>query len=227
MAGGGPCPPPPCWNRSICPLDTNPKLLEFSLDLALEEDPRFDEVGPAGNVLWFLKRLEPPQVLRAATNLRYPGMDHDRYVLTADMVALERDLDDELSPLPVPDGTDRKPSKCPLIYPSLALGYPAAIGSPAPAFSQLPTKRPASASCWSIGYRGDKFPGLGRAGEALCLWFERMVYRARPDAWQHRPCAPGQAGRRSHRQTSIAALQPRLDPHACWLGPMAALCSPC
>jgi hypothetical protein len=37
-------------------------LLEFSLNYALQEDGRFDEVGPAGEVLWCLKRLEPDEV---------------------------------------------------------------------------------------------------------------------------------------------------------------------
>jgi hypothetical protein len=91
-------------------------LLEFSLDLALQEDPRFDEVGPSGNVLWFLKRLEPPEVLDPPTNLRYPGMEYDRSVLTPEMVALERELDDELSPVPVSDET-RESVEVPLIYP--------------------------------------------------------------------------------------------------------------
>jgi hypothetical protein len=79
--------------------NVNPRLLEFSMDLALQEDPRFDEVGAAGQVLWFLQRLEPPEVLEPPIYLRYAGIEHDRSKLTADMLALERALDDELSPL--------------------------------------------------------------------------------------------------------------------------------
>jgi hypothetical protein len=37
-------------------------LTEFSLNLALQEDNRFDEVGPAGKTLWFLHRCEPDNV---------------------------------------------------------------------------------------------------------------------------------------------------------------------
>ncbi|MCK4801190.1 MAG: hypothetical protein KAS84_04305, partial [Anaerolineales bacterium] len=44
------------------PADVNSNLIEFSLDLALQEDPRFDEVGPAGIVAWYLKTLEPESV---------------------------------------------------------------------------------------------------------------------------------------------------------------------
>jgi hypothetical protein len=81
------------------PSNANPKLVEFSLDLALEEDPRFDEVGPAGLVLWYLKRLEPEAVRETPLFLRYHEIEHDRNLLTREMLALERDLDDELSPL--------------------------------------------------------------------------------------------------------------------------------
>ncbi|MEE4194130.1 MAG: hypothetical protein V2J07_02925, partial [Anaerolineae bacterium] len=77
----------------------NPKLVDFSLDLALQEDPRFDEVGPAGDVLWFLHRLEPSQVIEPPVFLRFQGIDYDRSALTPEMVALEQELDDELSPI--------------------------------------------------------------------------------------------------------------------------------
>jgi len=42
--------------------NTNENLLEFSFNLALQEDSRFDEVGPAGETLWYLKALEPEDV---------------------------------------------------------------------------------------------------------------------------------------------------------------------
>jgi hypothetical protein len=66
--------------------------------LALQEDQRFDEVGPAGQVLWFLNRLEPEDVRTANPFLRYTEIPFDRALLTPDMVVLERQLDDELSP---------------------------------------------------------------------------------------------------------------------------------
>lgn len=70
------------------------------MDLALQEDARFDEVGPAGNVLWYLHRLEPPEVLQQPTYLRYHEADYDRSALTPDMLVLEQALNDELSPIP-------------------------------------------------------------------------------------------------------------------------------
>jgi hypothetical protein len=99
MAGGGPLPTSALLEQIELTSNTNPKLLEFSLDLALQEDVRFDEVGPAGKVLWFLRRVEPAEVLEPPVFLRYAGIDYDRSILTEGMLALERDLDDELSPL--------------------------------------------------------------------------------------------------------------------------------
>jgi hypothetical protein len=74
----------------------NPKLIEFSMNYALQEDGRFDEVGPAGEVLWFLKRLEPGDVQTIPSTLRYMEIPYDRSVLTHQMLALETELDDEL-----------------------------------------------------------------------------------------------------------------------------------
>jgi len=102
MEGGGPAETPDLLNQIELESNVNPKLLEFSLDLALQEDERFDEVGSAGKVLWFLKRLEPAEVLEPPSYLRYPGMDYERSILSNDMRALERELDDELSPIAEP-----------------------------------------------------------------------------------------------------------------------------
>lgn len=99
MAGGGPMATAELIKQIDLTPNVNPKLVAFSLDLALQEDPRFDEVGPAGEVLWFLRRLEPQAVLEPPVYLRYSGIDHDRSVLTENMLALEKDLDDELSPI--------------------------------------------------------------------------------------------------------------------------------
>ncbi len=79
------------------PLDSNPQLTEFSVNYALQEDGRFDEVGPAGEVLWCLRRLEPEQVQNIPEALRYDLMEYDRSVLTEQMLSLEAELDDELS----------------------------------------------------------------------------------------------------------------------------------
>jgi hypothetical protein len=79
--------------------DAPPELQVFSLDYALNQDDRFDEVGPAGQVMWYLTRLEPPEVLSVPAMLQYTPIDYDRSVLTPEMLALETEIGDELSPL--------------------------------------------------------------------------------------------------------------------------------
>lgn len=98
MAGGGPASTVELMEQVGLSEAPNPRLTEFSLDLALQEDNRFDEVGPSGEVLWYLNRLEPAGVLKPHPCLRYHEIDYDRSLINDKMVALERELDDELSP---------------------------------------------------------------------------------------------------------------------------------
>jgi hypothetical protein len=77
--------------------DSNEKLTEFSMNYALQEDGRFDEVGPSGEMLWCLKRLEPDEVQNIPAVLNYNRIDYDRAILNDQMLALEAQLDDELS----------------------------------------------------------------------------------------------------------------------------------
>ena len=98
MAGGGPLSTSSLLEQVGLSTDVNSKLVEFSMDLALQEDPRFDEVGPAGVVLWFLHRLEPEGVLQIPQFLRYQEIEYNPSLLTEEMLTLERKLDDELSP---------------------------------------------------------------------------------------------------------------------------------
>ncbi|MEN8172762.1 MAG: hypothetical protein ABFS03_07755 [Chloroflexota bacterium] len=99
MAGGGPLPTSDLLAQLDLPANDNPKLVEFSLDLSLQEDDRFDEIGPAGQVFWFLKRLEPEGVRETPLFLQFTGMEYDRSILDPDMLALESKLGDELSDL--------------------------------------------------------------------------------------------------------------------------------
>jgi hypothetical protein len=73
MSSGGPLTTRSIMEQIELPTDVNLKLTEFSLNLALEEDERFDEVGPAGETLWFLHRLEPDGVREPPLTLRYSG----------------------------------------------------------------------------------------------------------------------------------------------------------
>jgi hypothetical protein len=97
MAGGEPLPASSLMEQIDLPRDANTRLTEFSLNYALQEDGRFDEVGPAGQVLWCLRRLEPEEVQHVPVFLQYSPIAYERALLTEQMLRLEAQLDDELS----------------------------------------------------------------------------------------------------------------------------------
>ncbi|MBN1284650.1 MAG: hypothetical protein JXB47_04560 [Anaerolineae bacterium] len=121
MAGGGPLDTQDILQDVGLPEEINERLRIFSLDYALQEDARFDEVGPTGKVLWYLHRLEPTEVTRPPTRLLYTPIEYDRTLLTAEMLVLEEDLDDEFSPLPHA-APDTREATVTLIYPHRRMG---------------------------------------------------------------------------------------------------------
>ena len=103
MNGGGPLPTEALLPELGMPAEVNRALQIFSVNYALYIDERFDEVGPAGEVLWFLNRLEPPQVITTPAWLKYTPLDMPHNTLTPDLVRAVRSIDDELSQLSAPD----------------------------------------------------------------------------------------------------------------------------
>ncbi len=97
LAGGGPLPTEALIGDLDLPKAVNPRLAVFSLNYALQEDARFDEVGPAGEVLWYLRRLEPPEVLEPHWRLIPQTSGYERAAMDEMAVELERYLDDEWS----------------------------------------------------------------------------------------------------------------------------------
>ena len=98
MAGGGPLPTEELCRHLELPATANERLQVFSLNYALQEDSRFDEVGAAGQVLWYLRRLEPPEVLYPPRRLALNDPPYTRALLTPELRALARELDDEFQP---------------------------------------------------------------------------------------------------------------------------------
>ena len=96
-ANGHPLPTTALLDQVELPADVNPKLVEFSMNFALQEDSRFDEVGPAGEVYWCLKRLEPDDVKQVPVPLRYSPIEYDRSHLTDEIHAFDGEIDDELA----------------------------------------------------------------------------------------------------------------------------------
>ena len=116
MAGGGPLPTEDLLGDLELPEEITPQLRTFSLNYALQEDERFDEVGPAGEVLWFLHRMEPEDVQSFPFHLQYQPLEYDPALLTSEMLALEQELDDEHSNLDNPPDVS-EPVTIVLTYP--------------------------------------------------------------------------------------------------------------
>ncbi|MEJ2488181.1 MAG: hypothetical protein P8Y68_20875, partial [Anaerolineales bacterium] len=122
MNQGGPLPTTEILDQVDLPDGVNKKLAEFSLDLALQEDKRFDEVGSTGKVSWFLKRIEPEDVQQTPLFLKYNPIDFDPELLDEQMVNLVRRLDDEHSMLAQHDFLVEQESEATLIFPHWRAG---------------------------------------------------------------------------------------------------------
>lgn len=121
MADGGPLPTRELMEQLDLPKDINNKLNEFSLNLALQEDERFDEVGPSGKILWFLKRLEPEPVLEPPVWLRCPPYNYDADSVQTLLNQFEGQVADELETCLSPDSDGTQVSLA-LIYPHFRAG---------------------------------------------------------------------------------------------------------
>jgi hypothetical protein len=166
VSGGEPQPTSNLLKDVSLPEGINPKLAEFSLNLALQEDERFDEVGPAGEVLWCLRRLEPEYVREVPIWLRYIPIDHERSILTDPMRDLEAHLDDELSVrdfIPAADQINHVTIS--LIYPHLRAGtlpvsalakklFPTAYESPRVRFTMVDGRTKQKIPGWVVRKHG-------------------------------------------------------------------------
>lgn len=99
----------------------SPELQEFSLNYVLNEDSRFDEVGPKGVVLWYLARLEPAEVQQTPMLLAYDPIPYEPALLDEEMLQLEREIDDELSPAELFEDDEIRPVIT-LTYPHRRVG---------------------------------------------------------------------------------------------------------
>ena len=105
MMGGGPMPTGGLMEQiDLAEEGEGSNLTEFSLNLAMQEDKRFDEVGPAGEVLWFLHRLEPEPVREVPQFLRFSGANEADEDVQDLLAEFEPQIIDELEPAlnPVP-----------------------------------------------------------------------------------------------------------------------------
>ncbi|MCA0452660.1 MAG: hypothetical protein LCI00_01630 [Chloroflexi bacterium] len=123
ISGGGPMTTEAILNE-IGGLGKAPMALQvFSMNYGLNQDDRFDEVGPTGEVLWHLTRLEPEEVQHTPNMLRYSPIEYDRNLLSKELMTIEAELDDEFSnesDIDIPD--DLQETQITLTYPHRRLG---------------------------------------------------------------------------------------------------------
>ncbi len=120
MHEGGPLTPQQILGEMGGLGDAPLPLQVFSLNYYMNQDERFDEVGPAGQVLWHLTGLLPRLTREAPDILRYERLPVDRSLLTRELMQLEYDLDDEHSPVNSPAPEDEV--SLTLIYPHRRVG---------------------------------------------------------------------------------------------------------
>ncbi len=174
VAGGEPLPTARILQELELSGD-NERLLEFSLNYAMQEDPRFDEVGPAGQVLWCLQRLEPEEVRETPLFLRYEPLDLETGDIPAEMHALEAMVDDELCEGP-PQHQPEDEVTVSLIYPHWRTGtlpisyrlrhfFPTAYESPRIRFTLVDARSGERMPAWVVRERGYIF--------GLKDWYEK------------------------------------------------------
>lgn len=154
--------------EAIGGLGRSPLALQvFSLNYALKSDDRFDEVGPINKVLWYLKRLEPPEVRSVPAMLKYQPIEYDQALLTPEMIALEQEIGDEWSPIAEPEQFPGEASIS-LIYPHRRLGT---LPLTARMRSIFPTARRTSRIWVTLidGQDGAEYPGW-------VVWQDRYVF---------------------------------------------------
>jgi hypothetical protein len=103
MNEGGPVSPEEILPILDLPKEILPELQAFALNYALYHDKRFDEVGAAGLVRWYLHRMEPEEVQQVPARLLYDPIYYDPDLLSDESLDLEEEIADELSEFEEPD----------------------------------------------------------------------------------------------------------------------------
>jgi hypothetical protein len=173
MADGGPAATAELLAEIELPDEISEPLQRFSLEHALLRDSRFDEVGPSGQALWYLRDMEPGAVLETPPLLRYIPIPYNRQVLDDVMLSLEEQAEDEWSELPVPEPSD-EPVR-------IILGYPHWRSGTLPLASHVTNFFPTARFTDRIRFTfvddetGDQFPGWvvrsGRYVYGLEEWY--------------------------------------------------------
>ncbi|MGC9522154.1 MAG: hypothetical protein ACP5HG_09790 [Anaerolineae bacterium] len=157
MAGGGPLRTDELLEEIDLPEEISEPLQAFSLEYALLHDSRFDEVGPSGYALWYLRSLEPTEVKETPVLLQYVPIPYNRQVLDDVMLSLEEQVSDEWSELPLSGGAAEQVT--------IVLSYPHWRSGTLPLASHVANFFPTARITDRIRFTfvdersGDEFPG--------------------------------------------------------------------
>jgi len=194
MAGGEPLPTDDLLKDTGLPTNINPRLQAFSLHYALQEDSRFDEVGPAGQVLWYLRRLEPAEVVQPARRLEHAAPSVDLNRLSPTLVDLVHELDDEFSP-PAPGLEPADEVNLTLTFPHRRMGtlpisprlahlFPTAFEAPRVRFTLLDGDTGEAIPAWVVR--------PGRYVFGLAEWYHKHEFVAGGHLVVRRGSRPGE-----------------------------------
>jgi hypothetical protein len=67
----------------------------LSINHAMEADERFDNIGDSGRDIWYLRRLIPQPVVSPPDRLQRVDEPYDRSDISPELLAIEREIDDE------------------------------------------------------------------------------------------------------------------------------------
>lgn len=142
------------------PAEVRRETQVFSLNVALAGDKRFVDVGDAKGVRWFLRRMLPEAVFEPPIWLRYEELSYDQSVLSNELLILDRELSDELSPFDAP------PAVLGMEGVEVTLTYPHRRGGTLPLNQQTRFLFPVggeTSSCTMVRFvdraGGEEFPG--------------------------------------------------------------------
>jgi hypothetical protein len=113
-----PLPPTEIVPTLDLPAEVSEEIRTFSLNVALDEDERFDNVGDRGRDIWYLRRLTPEEVTTPASRLQFEEVRYNRADIAEELLLIEREIDDEGS------GEEVMGPSRPLYRTTICLVYP-------------------------------------------------------------------------------------------------------
>jgi hypothetical protein len=72
-------------------------IMRFSISYRLANDERFNDVGPSGQVLWYLQRMAPPEVQHQPRRLQAGEQIYEAERFDEDLQVILSEIDDELT----------------------------------------------------------------------------------------------------------------------------------